>query len=70
MSYNVSEKERNKGLRTEIDLLVHVLHEAVSGAEDASLHQLDRLGALVEVVVQHGQLHVRLEWHRPPKQQK
>ena len=66
MSYNVSERQRSEGLRAERDSLVHVLNKAVSGAEDASLHQLDRLGALVEVVVQHGQLHVRLEWHRPP----
>jgi len=43
----------------------HVLNKAVSSTEDASLHQLDRLVRLVNMIVQHRQLNIRLEWHRP-----
>ena len=47
--------------------LVHVLDEAVARAVDRPLHQLDCAARpRLEVVLQHGQLHVGLEGHRPP----
>ena len=45
---------------------IHVLHEAVAGTEDGPLYQLDWLPGVENVVLQHGQLDIRLEWQGPP----
>ena len=45
---------------------VHVLHETVASTEDGPLYQLDWLPGVENVVLQHRQLDVRLEWQSPP----
>ena len=48
-------------------LYITVLYITVPGTVDRSLHQLDSLALRpLQVMVQHGQLHVGLEGHRPP----
>ena len=45
---------------------IHVLHETVASTEDGPLYQLDWLPGVEDVVLQHRQLDVRLEWQSPP----
>ena len=45
---------------------IHVLHEAVASTEDGPFYQLDWLPGVENVVLQHRQLDVRLEWQSPP----